>query len=50
MKIIKCLIVDDEPPVIRLLEKNNNAKSILQLIQDQPPVNEALAIIEQEKN
>jgi response regulator of citrate/malate metabolism len=32
MKILKCLIVDDEPPAIRLLEKYVSKVPFLELI------------------
>jgi DNA-binding LytR/AlgR family response regulator len=49
MKILKCLIVDDEPPAIRLLEKYVAKIPFLQLIKSTTSSIEALSLIEIEK-
>lgn len=46
MKTIKCLIVDDEPPAIRLLEKYVSKVPYLELINSTTSSIEALSIIE----
>ena len=48
MKIVKCLIVDDEPPAIRLLEKYVSKVPFLELIGTTTSSLEALAAIEEE--
>ena len=47
MKTLKCLIVDDEPPAIRLLEKYVSKVPFLELINSTTSSIEALSIIEQ---
>jgi DNA-binding LytR/AlgR family response regulator len=47
MKILKCLIVDDEPPAIRLLEKYVSKVPFLELIGTTTSSLEALATIEE---
>lgn len=48
MKTIRCLIVDDEPPAIRLLEKYVAKVNFLELIGSTTKSLEALALIEKE--
>ncbi|NDP23001.1 MAG: response regulator transcription factor [Paludibacter sp.] len=47
MKVLKCLIVDDEPPAIRLLEKYVSKVSFLELIATTTSSLEALSKIEE---
>ncbi len=47
MKILKCLIVDDEPPAIRLLEKYIAKVSFLTLVESTTSALKALSIIEE---
>ena len=47
MKIVKCLIVDDEPPAIRLLEKYVSKVPFLELIATTTSSLEALSKIEE---
>ncbi len=49
MKILKCIIVDDEPPAIRLLEKYVAKVSFLELVSSTTSSLEALSILESEK-
>ena len=49
MKILKCLIVDDEPPAIRLLEKYVGRINFLELEATTTSSIQALSIIEQSK-
>lgn len=49
MKILKCLIVDDEPPAIRLLEKYVAKIPFLELVDTTNSSLKALSIIEQTK-
>jgi len=49
MKILKCLIVDDEPPAIRLLEKYVAKIPFLELEETTTSSLQALSIIEQSK-
>ena len=49
MKILKCLIVDDEPPAIRLLEKYVARINFLELEATTTSAIQALSIIEQSK-
>ena len=48
MKILKCLIVDDEPPAIRLLEKYVAKIPFLELVGTSTSSLQALSILEQE--
>jgi len=47
--VFKCIIVDDEPPAIRLLEKYVNQVSFLELIASTTKSLEALQILESEQ-
>lgn len=49
MKILKCLIVDDEPPAIRLLEKYVSKVPFLELVSSTTSSIQALSLIESEK-
>jgi CheY-like chemotaxis protein len=45
MKVIKCLIVDDEPPAIRLIEKYLSRVPFLELVSSTSAL--ALSLIEE---